>query len=235
MRLNTDNPAEAWQKHTDEIERNCKILNESGIVRLDFKNSIGTDLEVELAEGNIWCGGSSKTVFNHTFEANMPTEEVFTMPHKTKVNGRVVSSMPLVYMGNTIDKFSFTFKDGVVVDYTAEVGKETLDQMLSIDEGCKRLGEVALVPYSSPIRESGILFLNTLFDENAACHLALGSAYCDNMKDFLELTKEEREARGYNESISHVDFMFGTQDLSVVGTTKDGKQINVFKGGEWSL
>lgn len=194
----------------------------------------GTDLVLELAEDNLWGGGLSTTVDGVGWQANMPTEEVFSMPHHSRVNGRVVASMPLCYNGNVIDGFSFTFRDGVVTDYTAEKGYDTLTQMLDADPGAKRLGEVALVPYSSPIRKTGLLFFSTLFDENAACHLALGSAYLDNMKNALELTEAERIAKGLNKSVSHVDFMFGTDDLSVVGITPDGQRVNVFVNGEWA-
>lgn len=234
MRLDTPDPVEAWKQHSAAIAKHSAFINSSGIVALEFKSGLGTDLSVPLAEGNIWCGGSSHTVTGTAFQANMPTEEVFTMPHRNKVTGRVVSSLPLIYQGMTVENFTFTFKDGLVVDYTAEKGLDTLTQMLDADEGSRRLGEVALVPYSSPIRKSGILFMSTLFDENASCHLALGSAYTDNMADCLTLTKEERAARGFNESISHVDFMFGTADLSVVGIKADGSRVNIFINGEWA-
>ncbi|MEG1206161.1 MAG: aminopeptidase, partial [Angelakisella sp.] len=233
VRLDTPDPVAAWTQHSKSIADHSHFLNNSGINLLKFKNSLGTDLTVELAEGYIWCGGSSKTVTGVAFQANMPTEEVFSMPHKDKVNGKVVSSLPLIYQGMTIDNFTLTFKDGLVVDYTAETGLDALTQMLDADSGSRRLGEVALVPYSSPIRKSGILFYSTLFDENASCHLALGSAYVDTMKDGLSLSDEERAKRGFNDSISHVDFMFGTSDLSVVGVRPDGSTITIFENGEW--
>lgn len=233
MRLDTPDPIAAWKQHSADIAKHSAFLNGSGIVALEFKSGLGTDLSVPLCDGCIWCGGASRTAWGAAFQANMPTEEVFTMPHKSKVNGKVVSSLPLIYQGTTVENFTFTFKDGLVVDYTAEKGLDTITQMLDADEGSRRLGEVALVPYSSPIRKSGILFMSTLFDENASCHLALGSAYTDTMEGCLSLTKEERAARGFNESITHTDFMFGTSDLSVVGIKPDGSRIVVFENGEW--
>lgn len=233
MRLDTPDPVAAWAEHSRDTAAHSAFLNGSGIKSLEFKSGLGTDLSVELAEGYIWCGGASETVTGTQFQANMPTEEVFSMPHKNKVNGKVVSSLPLIYQGTTIENFTFTFRDGLVTDYTAEKGLDTLTNMLDV-EGGRRLGEVALVPYSSPIRRSGVLFMSTLFDENASCHLALGSAYTDNMRDCLTLTKEQRAERGFNESISHVDFMFGTADLSVVGIKPDGSRITIFANGEWA-
>ena len=235
MRLYDENPVQAWKKHSQTLENNSVFLNESGITSLTFKNNLGTNLVVELAEDFIWCGGDSKTISDVVFQANMPTEEVFSMPHRDKVNGTVVSSLPLNYQGSLIENFTFTFKNGEVVAYTAESGLDTLEMMLNADPGCKRLGEVALVPYSSPIRQTGVLFLNTLFDENASCHLALGSAYPDNMKNWAELSPEERTTKGYNKSVSHVDFMFGSADMSVVGTRADGSTIDIFVNGEWAI
>ncbi len=235
MRLYDNDPVEAWDIHSKNLFDNCEFMNNSGVVSLHFSNSLGTDIEIGLADGNIWDGGCGYLVNGVSYQANMPTEEVFSMPHRDKVNGKVVSALPLSYQGTLIENFSFTFKDGEVVDYTAEKGKDALDMMLAADPGCKRLGEVALVPYSSPIRESGILFFNTLFDENASCHLALGSAYPDTMKDWAELSPEERTKRGYNKSVSHVDFMFGTADLLVVGTRADGSKVDIFRNGEWAV
>ena len=157
------------------------------------------------------------------------------MPHKDRAEGRVVSSMPLNYQGTLIRDFSFTFHEGKVVDFDAREGREALELMLEADAGCRRLGEVALVPYDSPIRRTGVLFYETLYDENASCHLALGSAYAANMRGSQELTREERAAKGCNESASHVDFMFGTADLSVVGAREDGTELEIFRDGHWAL
>lgn len=235
MRLHEDDPVEAWDIHSKNLDKYSQFLNNSGIESLVFKNSIGTDLTVKLADDYIWCGGASHRNDGVSYQANMPTEEVFSMPNNKFVNGKVVSSLPLNYQGNLIENFSFTFKDGVVVDFTAEKGLETLTMMLDADPGSKSLGEVALVPFSSPIRKSGVLFLNTLFDENASCHLALGNAYPDNMKNWADLSPEERSNKGFNKSVIHVDFMFGTEDLSVVGIKPDGSTVDVFVNGEWSI
>ena len=216
MRLDHPAPVEAWQEHSKMLRRYCRLLNNGDIVQLHFRSGLGTDLTVPLAEGAIWCGGCDHTADGIAFQANMPTEEVFTMPHRNKVSGRVVSSMPLSYQGNLIRNFSFTFLDGAVVEYSAEEGGEALETLLGADEGSRYLGEVALVPYTSPVRRSGLLFYHTLLDENASCHLALGSAYPSNMKGCLEMDRQQRADRGFNESVSHVDFMFGTQDLQVV-------------------
>ncbi|HBL85518.1 MAG: hypothetical protein A2Y17_06370 [Clostridiales bacterium GWF2_38_85] len=228
-------PVAAWAKHTKALHNHCEILNNSGIKTMVIINSLGTNITVELAEDYVWSGGAERTVDGVEFQANMPTEEVFTMPYKDRVNGKVYAAMPLNYQGVMVEDFWFEFKDGKVVAFDAKKGKEAIEQLLAIDDGSSKLGELALVAYNTPIRESGILFYNTLFDENAACHLALGSAYPINMKNGSSMTKEERTTKGCNDSVSHVDFMFGTNDLSVVGITADGKEIKVFENGTWVL
>ena len=165
----------------------------------------------------------------------MPTEEVFSMPHKNGVDGVVYATLPLVYSGNIIDKFWLKFKDGKVVDYDAEVGKQYLKMLLELDEGSSRLGEVALVPFDSPISNTGILFYNTLFDENASCHLALGRAYPMNIKGGTKMSKEELSAAGANSSFAHVDFMVGSADMCIVGTKKDGTKVQIFKDGNFAF
>lgn len=236
VRIDEADPTASWEAHSKALHDHCEILNGSDLKSLHITNSLGTDLTVELVDNYIWAGGAEKTVDkNVEFQANMPTEEVFCMPHKYGVNGVVYSSMPLIYQGMTIDKFNITFKDGQVVGYEAEVGKEALDQLFSVDEGAKRLGEIALVPFKSMIRETGILFYNTLFDENASCHLALGSAYPINMEGCVEMTDEEKDKAGCNQSKTHVDFMFGTADLTVTGIKKDGSEMPVFEKGDWAL
>jgi aminopeptidase len=196
---------------------------------------LGTDLTVELPEGHIWFGGSDYTPENLEFIANMPTEEVFTLPKKSGVNGKVVSSKPLSHNGSIIDKFSITFKEGRIVDYTAEKGYDTLKSIIETDEGAHYLGEVALVPYDSPISKSGILFYNTLFDENASCHLAIGKAYPICIKNSDNMTKEQLESAGVNDSFMHVDFMIGSQDLDITGITVDGKEVPVFRNGNFAF
>lgn len=236
VRIDKADPMASWNAHSKALHNHCDILNNADLKSLHITNSLGTDLTVELVDNYLWAGGSEVTVDkNVEFQANMPTEEVFCMPHKYGVNGTVYSSMPLIYQGMTIDKFNITFKDGQVTDYDAEVGKDALDQLFSVDEGAKRLGEVALVPFKSMIRETGILFYNTLFDENASCHLAFGSAYPINMKGCVEMSDEEKDKAGCNQSKTHVDFMFGTEDLTVVGTKKDGSEIAIFENGNWAI
>ncbi|MDD2268666.1 MAG: aminopeptidase [Eubacteriales bacterium] len=228
-----EDPVKEWAEHSAALASHCRFLGESGIVSMKIKNSLGTDIEIGLAEDYIWAGGSEKTVDGVEFQANMPTEEVFTMPHREKVNGIVYASLPLSYQGVMVEDFYFRFENGKVVDYGAKKGKEALTQLLATDEGSSYLGELALVAYETPIRQTGILFYNTLFDENAACHLALGSAYAMTMKGGPDMTKDERTAKGCNDSVSHVDFMFGTADLSITGITADGTEIPVFENGGW--
>ena len=185
--------------------------------------------------GHIWAGGGAINSKGVEFAPNMPTEEVFTMPLKTGVNGVVYSTKPLNYGGNLIDEFKLSFKDGKVVDFDAKVGRETLADLLNIDEGAKYLGEVALVPFNSPISQANIVFLNTLFDENASCHFAFGKAYPTNIKGGEKMTDEELEKHGVNNSLTHVDFMIGTEDLSIIGETKTGEKIQIFKDGNWNI
>ena len=165
----------------------------------------------------------------------MPTEEIFTLPHKYKVDGVVHSTKPLVYGGNVIDDFSLTFKEGKIIDCTAAKGEETLKNLIATDEGSHYLGEVALVPHKSPISDTNVVFYNTLYDENASCHLALGSAYATCIKDGADLPREEYDKYGINDSLTHVDFMIGSSDLNIVGETYDGETIQIFKDGNWAF
>ncbi|KOF57869.1 peptidase M29 [Clostridium sp. DMHC 10] len=235
IRLNEEDPVSAWMKHKDNMIKNAEFLNKYKFKYLKYKNSLGTDLKIELPESHMWLAASSKTPEGIEFIPNMPTEEVFTLPKKTGVDGKVVSSKPLNYNGNLIDNFSITFKAGRIVDYAAEKGYENLKSMIETDEGSHYLGEVALVPYDSPISNSNILFYNTLFDENASCHLAIGKAYPTCIKDGSDMSKEELEALGVNDSITHVDFMVGTSDLSIVGVTESGEEVTVFKDGNFNI
>lgn len=234
-RMDLDDPVKAWQKHLDNLAKKVEYLNEMKFKKLYYKSSNGTDLEVELPEGHIWAGGGGKNSKGVYFVANMPTEEVFTMPLKTGVNGVVYSTKPLHYGGNLINDFKLTFKDGRVVDFEAKEGYEVLKDLLGLDEGAKYLGEVALVPYDSPISKSNIIFLNTLFDENASCHFALGKAYPTNIEGGENMTDEELEKAGVNDSLTHVDFMVGSEDLSIVGETHDGKRVQIFENGNWAI
>ena len=233
VRVDTENPVNAWKKHNAYLEEKIKFMNNNNFKSVHLKSANGTDLNIELPEGHIWAGGSEGDVNGIAFNANMPTEEVFTLPKKTGVNGVVYSSKPLSYGGNLIDNFSITFKDGKVVDFTAETGYDVLKQMLDSDEGAKYLGEVAFVPYDSPISNSKLIFFNTLFDENAACHLAFGRAYESCIKDADKYSEEELEKIGVNNSVIHVDFMIGTKDLEITGVNKNGETIQIFTNGNW--
>lgn len=228
-----NDPIQVWAKLNRDFELREKKLNDYAFTALHFENEIGTNLMVELAEDHIWAGGSEKTVDGIEFNPNMPTEEIFTMPKKTGVNGTVIASKPLDYNGTLIDDFKFTFKHGKVIDFDANKGKDTLSQLVNFDEGSCYLGEVALVPYDSPISKSGILFFNTLFDENASCHLALGDAYPMNVKGGTEMSEEELQNEGANHSMTHVDFMFGTADMKITGICKDGSEVAIFEKGNF--
>lgn len=209
-------------------------LNEQKFKTLHYKSE-GTDLSIDLHPEHVWIGGGHHSTFNTFYIPNMPTEEVFTAPLKEGVNGTVTSKKPLSAMGNIIDNFTLTFKDGKVVDLKAEKGEDTLKQLLNIDEGMKYLGEVALVPYDSPISNAGIVFNNTLFDENASCHLALGMTISMNIPGADKLSKEELESKGVNQSHGHTDFMIGSADLEIEAEYHDGKRIPLFTNGNWAM
>ena len=234
VRITGDGRAvERWQEHLATLHRRLERLNALRFQSLHYTNSLGTDLTIELPEGHIWQAGDDVTLSGQSYIANIPTEEIFTAPLKTGVNGVVYSALPLVNDGTIIDKFHFVVKDGRIVEAHAEKGEEALRAAISVDEGASYFGEVALVPYDSPISNQKILFYNTLFDENAACHIAFGEAYpC--LEGGQRMTKEELKARGLNDSITHVDFMVGTPDLSIVGTTHDGREIPVFVNGNFA-
>ena len=235
VRVDTENPVNAWKKHNAYLEEKIKFMNNNNFKSVHLKSANGTDLNIELPEGHIWAGGSEGDVNGIPFNANIPTEEVFTLPKKTGVNGIVYSSKPLSYGGNLIDNFSITFKDGKAIDFTAETGYDVLKQMLESDEGAKYLGEVAFVPYNSPISNSKLIFFNTLFDENAACHLAFGRAYESCVKDADKYSEEELEKICVNNSVIHVDFMIGTSDLEITGINKNGEAIQIFSNGNWAF
>ena len=227
--------AENWEAHCAAIQERTGKLNAYRFKSLHYKNSLGTDLEVELPDGHIWAGGTEKCADGYPFCANIPTEEIFTMPKKTGVNGVVCSSLPLSLHGDLAENFKFTIENGKIVKVKAEKGQKLLEDAIALDEGAGYLGEVALVPWDSPIRASGLLFYNTLFDENASCHFAFGAAYSTSLTGAESMTEEEREARGMNISKTHVDFMVGTEDLSIVGTTADGTEVVVFKDGRFAF
>lgn len=234
MRIKEDDPVEAWNKHLEILDKKVFELNNHNFKYIHFTNSLGTDLKVELVENHIWCGGEDVTKDGIEFIANMPTEEVFTTPKMDGVNGIVYSSKPLSYCGNLINNFSLTFKDGKVVDCSAETGLDVLKEIIKTDENSCRLGEVALVPYDSPISNSNIIFYNTLYDENASCHLALGSSYPSCIKNGENMNKEELLNAKANSSLTHVDFMIGTKDTNIIGVKEDGTEIVIFKDGNWA-
>ncbi len=233
--LETNDPVAEWNNHMDKMARNNAILNGHRFKKLYFKNNLGTDLSIELVKDHIWAGGGETSVNGVPFAPNIPTEEAFTMPYKYGANGKVVSTKPLNYQGKLIEDFYLVFKDGKVVEFDAKKEKEALANLLDTDEGSKYLGEVALVEHDSPISNTGILFYNTLFDENASCHLALGASYAMNVKDGTTLTKEELEKRGANQSLIHVDFMFGSADMEIVGEKANGEKVVIFKNGNFAF
>ena len=231
----TEDPIAAWNAHNLDLAARCKALNDLGILDLHYTASNGTDFHVSLMDESVFMAGGEETLQGVFFDANIPTEEVFTTPMRGKAEGIVYSSRPLSYNGELIDNFWVRFEGGKAVDVGAEQGEALLREMIGMDEGAAYLGEVALVPYDSPIRESGILFYNTLFDENAACHLALGRGFNNCVRGYETMTNEEIKALGVNDSIIHVDFMIGTADLSIVATTKDGKTVQIFENGNWAI
>lgn len=195
----------------------------------------GTDLTIELPQGHLWAGAGSVNEKGKEFMANMPTEEVFTVPHKDGVNGYVSSTKPLSYGGNIIDEFTITFENGRIIDVKAKEGEEILKQLVETDEGSHYLGEVALVPFNSPISQSNILFYNTLFDENASNHLAIGSAYAFCLEGGKQMSQEELAKNGLNSSITHVDFMIGSADMDIDGITDAGDAEPIFRKGDWAF
>ncbi|MBY0009708.1 aminopeptidase [Paenibacillus typhae] len=233
VRADQENPVEAWSKHLGGLKQRCDILNERRYRKLHY-TAPGTDLTLELPEGHIWCQAGAVNGRGVPFLANIPTEEVFTAPLKTGANGTVSSTKPLSYGGNIIDRFTLTLENGKVTDFTAEVGYEALASLLAMDEGAAYFGEVALVPYHSPISESGILYFTTLYDENASCHLALGAAYAFTLQDGINMTKEQLAEHGMNHSLTHVDFMMGSPEMNIDGITDDGKAEPIFRAGNWA-
>ena len=228
-----NDPIEAWKNHDEEVTARCERLNKYKFDRLEYKSANGTDFRVWLIPETHWCGCGEYTKTGKYFNANIPSEEIFISPMAGKAEGKVVATMPLSYHGQIIDNFSITFKDGKAIDFSAEVGYNLLKSMLETDEGARMLGEVALVPQGNAIAKQGILFYNTLFDENASCHVALGAGYIDTVDDYAMRTLEECRALGINESQIHVDFMIGTDDMSITGF-KDGKAVKIFENGTFT-
>lgn len=233
VRDDKENPILEWENHLNTLKARMDYLNKKRFAKLIYRNSLGTNLEIGLPEGHKWISGGEKSKAGVEFVANIPTEEIFTMPHREKVNGVVVSSKPLIYGGSVIDKFTLTFKDGEVINYSAEIGEEILGKLLSMDENSKYLGEVALVEYDSPISKSERVFYNTLFDENASCHLAFGGAYPVCLENSEGQSEEELKERGMNNSLTHEDFMIGTEDMEIVGIDSEGRETTIMKNGNF--
>ncbi len=226
---------ERWKEHVAATARRAKLLNDYNFASLRYANSLGTDLTITLPENHVWAGGSDFTPAGTEFVANIPTEEIFTAPRWDGVNGRVYAALPLAMDGNLVKDFYLDFQDGRIVNVHAGQGGEFLTRAIDTDEGSHYLGEVALVPYDSPIRNTGLLFYETLFDENASCHLAFGDAYPSCVKGGEDMDEEAQKAAGLNHSNTHVDFMVGTPDLSIVGTAHDGREIPVFVNGNFAF
>ncbi len=237
MRITAENdPVEKWRRHNDALNTRKRLLTEYDFRSIHYINSLGTDLTVELPEGHYWEGGSAVTPGGVSFSANMPTEEIFTAPKRDGVNGRAVSTKPFIIAGEMIPGFAFTFEKGRIVKVEADSARhrELLEAEISIDEGAAYLGEAALVPYDSPISRMDVLFYHTLFDENASCHLAFGASY-PTIRGGSGMNGEERLRAGLNSSITHEDFMIGSRDLSIIGLTKDGREIEIFKEGNFAF
>ena len=233
-RVDSD-PIAAWEKHNADLRARCEYLNNLGIESLHYTADNGTDLTVGMSPEARFCGGAEVSRQNITFNPNIPTEECFISPMKGKAEGIVYSTKPLSYQGQLIENFSFRFENGKVVEAKAEKGEELLNTLVSMDEGAAYLGECALVPQKSPIAESGLLFYSTLFDENAACHLAIGMGFADTIEGHHDLTLEQCQEMGMNDSLIHEVFMIGCDSMNIDGKTKDGKIVPIFRNGNWAF
>lgn len=231
-----DDPIKAWEKHNATLAKRCKFLNDYKFDRLEYKSSNGTDFTVGLNPIGVFLGGGETTLGRDIYyNPNIPSEEVFTSPIRGRADGKVVATKPLSYQGKLIENFWVRFENGKAVEVYAEKNQDLLEKMISMDEGAAYLGEVALIAYDSPINNTGILFFNTLFDENASCHLALGRGFNNCLENYENYSVEECEKLGINSSMIHVDFMIGSKDLDIVGVTKDGKKVQIFKNGNWAM
>jgi aminopeptidase len=233
-RVDLDNPIEAWRNHTVKLDSKADHLNKKKFAALHYKN-VNTDLTIALSKEHLWVSAGSHNEKGTLFVANMPTEEVFTAPLKTGVNGTVSSTKPLSYGGNLIENLKLTFKDGRIVDFAADKGYETLKRLIETDEGSHYLGEVALVPHKSPISDTNLVFYNTLFDENASNHLAIGKGYAFCLAGGKVMNKDELEINGLNDSLTHVDFMIGSDSMDIDGILPDGTSEPVFRKGNWAF
>ena len=230
-----EDPIEAWKEHNTDLQKRCAYLNSLGIETLEYRSSNGTNFRVGMMELGEFKGGGDTSLQGIYFNPNIPTEECFISPKKGEAEGIVYSTKPLSYNGQLIENFSIRFEGGKAVEVHAEKNEDLLKQLISMDEGAAYLGECALVPYNSPIQNSGILFYNTLFDENAACHLALGKGFADTIQGFENRTLEECREMGLNESMVHEDFMIGAEDLDIDAHTRDGKVVPIFRNGNWAF
>ncbi len=235
MRLDASDPLSAWENHVSLLNKRANFLNSSNLKYLHFTSKSGTDLKVGLAKNHVFISAEEKAKDGKSFIANMPTEEIFTAPDKDFAEGVVCGAKPLSYNGQIIDGFKIKFKNGRVISYSAKVGEEALKNLINTDKGTRRLGEVALIDNSSPVNKCGILFLNTLFDENASCHLAFGKGYPTTVKGGENLTLKELKALGVNDSAEHVDFMIGSPDINVIAFTENGQKIPIIVDGNWVI
>ena len=233
-RVNED-PVAAWEAHNADLLRRCNVLNEMGITSLHYRSANGTDLRVGMIPEAIFCGGGETTDKGVFFNPNIPTEECFISPKRGEAEGIVHSSKPLSHQGQLIEDFWFRFEGGRVVEAHAEKNDDLLQKLINMDEGARYLGECALVPFDSPINRTGLIFYNTLFDENACCHLALGKGFADTIRGGLDMTPEQVQALGVNDSMVHKDFMIGTQDLSITASCRDGREVEIFRDGTWAF
>ena len=233
-RCNGD-PIKNWDNHNKNLKEKCDYLNSLNLKELRYKSSNGTNFKVGLIDDGLFMGGAETSLKNRVFNPNIPSEEIFTSPKKGVCEGVVYATKPLSYRGEVIEDFYFEFKDGKVISAHAKVNEELLNQMINEDETSCYLGEVALVPFDSPINNTNILFYNTLFDENACCHLALGHGFTNIIKDYEKYSLEELREKGINDSMIHVDFMIGSKDLSIIGIDKDNKEHIIFKNGNWAF
>ncbi len=232
-RVDNPDPVAAWNAHIDSLNRRVALLNGYQLKSLHFKSPV-TDLTIDLVPDHIWISAEEKNAKDVTFIANMPTEEIFTAPRKNGANGYVCNTMPFNYAGTLIDGFKLTFKDGKIVDMTAKVGQEVFEKVLNTDDGARYLGEIALVPYDSPISNTNTIFYNTLFDENGSCHLGFGATYPTNIKGGDKMNTEDLQNAQMNVSMVHEDFMIGSADMDIDGYTQDGRVIPIFRSGNWA-
>lgn len=234
-RADGPDPEAAWEEHNRTLKEKCNRLNEIGVERLHYTAGNGTDFTVGFMENGLFLGGDEKTLGGVVFQPNIPSEEVFTTPKRGLAEGVVYVSKPYSYQGCLIEGIRLVFREGKVVECSADTNEELLRRMISMDEGASYLGECALVPYHSPISESGLLYYNTLFDENAACHIALGMGFVNCVRNFDSFTLEECRAMGVNDSMIHEDLMIGTPDMNITAYTRRGEEIPVFRNGDWAL